>query len=349
MEKSMIRSSPMMREPNLKTKFPRCANNFSLVLLSIQFMLQMAVEEIYTLCEELLQHLRSREKYSYHARKADEAAMWHKDLIQSLKQELQGMPLSVMRLLLCAAQDIACIQSTANNDELLEQNTLIDAYEAKRHFGIACALQMARIHKGTDLLHETAEDERFRQSRTGLLEEWGSVFRKYQFDNSDGYTQLKKRGLDLLQTQLFIPRAALRLPKTLDNLRWDGRVDLIGRSVYFMEYDARITERSPLLCFTDHDCSGRNVQHMICLRKDHMLLTRLIILSASAYGLPESGVWLGLTPLEIATCKGNTRIADWLKAYAQLKERDKRNKTLDVQLVPTVHSENLEFVATTDL
>jgi hypothetical protein len=307
----MTHSSPMMRESNFKTKLPHCANNFSLVLLSIQFMLQMAVEEIYTLCEELLQDLRSRESYAYHAGKADEAAMWHKDLIQSLKQELQGMPLSVMRLLLGATQDVACIQPTANNDELLEQNTLIDDYEAKGHLGIACALQMARIHKNTDLLHEAAEDERFMQSRTWLLEEWGKVFCKYQFDTSDGYIQLKKRGLDLLHTQLFIPRAALKLPTTLNHLRCDGRIDLIGRSIHFMECDARITEPSPWLCSTDHDCSGRNLLHMICLRDDYILFTRPMY-STSAYRIYESGVWLGLTPLGIATCKGRTGMVNWL-------------------------------------
>jgi hypothetical protein len=285
------------------------------MLLSVQHLLLMARDEIRDIQREMLTSLPPDELNIYMRFYHDEVGELdsYDSLIQSIKVQLRSMPLPVHYILLRASQDIACTPSRwpSLDSHLTDQ---VKAYENKSHHGIAYLLHLARVRMRATRL-TWADTGGLRRSRKTFLKGWGAVFVAHELDKNDAYLNLKRYwGIDILNGQFFTPRGALEIPAIMEDIRKDGRVDILNRTVSLMEHDAGIRQPWPTGQLGEADITGRTSAYVACMRNDSALLDQVIakdpLMLTSVHG------WLEISPLGIAVCR------DFLHSLVKMKQHD---------------------------
>jgi hypothetical protein len=267
------------------------------MLLSIQCLLLMAKEETIDICREILSSFPPDDLYEDEITGIVET---YEFIIQDIKVQLLSFPLPVHCLLLQASQDIACTRARGPSPHS-RLTVPVNSYKEKSHNAIAYVLQLTRVRMRT-ALHRVGTSG-LCQSRRAFLREWHAVFVAHQLDRNDAYFNLNRDSkIDILDGQFFTPREALKVPTILEDIREDGRNDILDRTVSLMEHDAGI--RKPWL--TEHlgeaDIMGRTSAHVACMRDDSALLDQVMAMdSRMLISVPE---WFAISPMEIAVRRG---------------------------------------------
>lgn len=238
------------------------------MLLSIQHLLQMAIEEMYEHLLEVFLPLRGHSVWKKLVEEADRRVKPYQNLIYEIRTQVDSMPPATHRLLLQATQDLAFILSTRRKSDPMF------AYESEGYRPFAYILQLSGLRKGMQV--KTEEVDALCQNRKAFLEGWSEVFNRYSLHETKGYSRLKYLRVDLLRDQFLTPREALRIPSILEDVRNDGRHDILSRSVAHMEHDAGIRKLWPEDSLYQADWIDRTSLHLACERKDSALLKQLM-------------------------------------------------------------------------
>jgi hypothetical protein len=236
-----------------------------MMLLSIQHLLQMAVEEMYEYRVELFLPLRGHSIWNEFLQGVNWRVEPYPDLIHDIRTHLDSkMPPATHRLLLQAIQDLAFILPTKRESDV------VSTYETKGHRPFAYILQLYGLRKGMQL--NTEEVEALCQNRKALLGGWSEVFHRRGLHETKAYHSLGHLGIDMRRIQLLTPRDALRIHSILEDVRSDGRSGMFCRSVAHMEHDAGFRGPWPEDALDQRDRMSRNSLHLACVRKDSVLL-----------------------------------------------------------------------------
>jgi ankyrin repeat protein len=281
-----------------------------LVLLAVHDLVCMAMDEFKILAEEIILAFKHDSAMLSHAEKFDMHLKSRTLHIQALRDEIKGRSRDVRELVVTASLDLSSTPQSFIAKEALEDNSdTIAQYAKDGHFGIACVLQLNRLMDLPEPPH--AEVMRFLDYRKQLLVDVVDVVAVLDL-RSSGYPSFDICFSE--KTQLFIPRTICKIPAVKAEMRQDGRVDCLFRSVSQIVHDAG--ERDLLsLDLLDAESSatdglGRSLLHLVALRSGDETVE-----GTAAIFLEDRTLALGLTALHIAAIKGHIQVFEILHGY----------------------------------
>lgn len=199
--------------------------------MSIQYLLQVAIEESFEYHFELCQPLRDSLIFDRLVRAADDVTAPYQSVVEEIRTYmLHKMPPFIHRMQLQACQDMANILPTRDHYPVMS------SYEGKDHPSFAYVLGLSMIRKGMRLNAE--EVGALCRNRKAFLGGWNEFFNRHDLHETGGYDWLEYREIDMLHNQFLTPKEALKIPSILVDVRQDGRSDILGRSIAHMEHDA---------------------------------------------------------------------------------------------------------------
>lgn len=239
------------------------------VLLSIQLLLQMAIEELYLYAFEIKVDILYPSYGGEYIESADFFAGFLESLIHEIESRLQSANSpAIRRLLHRAHKDMAYVSPTERKDEPILE------YERNGHGCFAYILHLYQVRKGMRLNKE--QTEALCRTRKTFMGAWKNALRTSGIHDTDAYHELLSFGMDLLESQVFTPREALKIPSIMQDVRKDGRMDVLMRTIAFMEHDAGIRRPWPEDTLKEKDLLDRTSIDLACLRKDSNLLEQIV-------------------------------------------------------------------------
>jgi len=229
------------------------------------------------------------------------------ELIKEIKIKLKNeMPPSVHVMLLEASQDLAFMLPTRT------QSYLGSGAATKGHRSFAYVLQLSKVRRGGVL--ELKELQTLRLNRRAFSEGWSEAFKAFDLHETTACGELEDTGVNLMDTQFLTPKGLLKIPSILEDVREDGRMDILGRSVAHVMHDAGIREPWPESALFEEDRMGHSSLHLACIRKDSALLKQCV--ANEPMQLNRPGHWFCFSPIAYAVIHG------YLEPLVALREHD---------------------------
>ncbi|RAR09741.1 ankyrin repeat-containing protein [Stemphylium lycopersici] len=280
----------------------------------------MAVEELYLIGETYLAPIEHDNLYSHYMDRLHGMTELYSELSdildQTLNEKLNQLSFPVVkeiaRAMLCLSRPISLLSETSM---FFTFRDTARRWRIRRHYGIACLLikryLLVHPHMVPSFSGEFLDDWK------AFLKRWQGAFHKFKIDKSLAYLKLQVNGCDIMETQLLLPRALLRVPAILEEVRKDGRKDCISRPLLFMEHDAGIPWTCVAVTKGQTDILGRSRAHIMFFdgqtpteivsgRLVQKLTEQDIFENNHFLGKFDDGGCLGrgLSPLSLAAMKG---------------------------------------------
>jgi hypothetical protein len=265
----------------------------------------MAVEELQCLGEEMFLPFKHDVAWQSHARDLDHCLHLYQTLLKFLQEEVQRLSCTMPGIVLRASLDLATDIRLLVNDCYWQSGLeMITRYSSDGHPGIAYILHMKRLMCYPQL--RTQEAGQFLDYRSAFLRDVEIVLGKSTLILD------AMEGLELHDTQLFVPSAIYRIPSVRVAMHQDGRKDYLLRSMHHLAHDAAIPlpeanadDEYAFRIDESSDIIGRTMLHLACLRTDLGLLGHCPTNRKRA---------LGLSAWDVAAINGDVRISMMLNS-----------------------------------
>jgi ankyrin repeat protein len=270
----------------------------SLLLLSLQHVLDRAVGELLKIGKEQLMPLEGWTAWHSHGESLDLAVASYCSLLGVFRARLKSASSAVAQAILAATLDIAYpprFMDKANAMEEQDKNIL--KYTSSGNYGIAYILHMRRLEYHSSPGDQDIQD--MLDARNTLITSISAVIERQSLQED--------MWIDLTETQLFIPQALFQIPAVAKAVEDDGRRDCLWRPIGHLLHDNRVDLDFRLSKYADgSDILGRTRLHLACaLASDEQDIADLSEHSASMWSTTET---LGLDALHIAAMHGHTYI-----------------------------------------
>jgi hypothetical protein len=225
--------------------------------------LGLAVAELKRIGNELLPLLREDSYWPYHAGLLNHILAGYRSFLNDLSFELESTSHAVARAVILATMNIAWSSQTFGHGTYsvrIKQTS--SKYAAERHYGIEyiLLLQLLQSEGNPDSL----DVEELLESRQNLVSQIAGIIPIHDYQTSFEHFK-STTGVDLVESQLFLPRELFQIPALVKAIKQDGRRDLLGRSVGHMLYDNEVVNELSHEITNGSDVLGRTRLHLICI------------------------------------------------------------------------------------
>jgi ankyrin repeat protein len=267
-----------------------------LVILSLLHILGWAYTELEAIGKELLKPLEGGRAYVRHRHKLGHILYRHNSVLQVLRGKLEDTPKAVVHIVLAATVNIAYPPRFLDDTKALEiQEHKISYWEKNAHDGIAYILHIRRLRCKRDPTNHDVQA--MIDARDKLIGSIGGVIKRQHMEED--------LLLDLIDTQLFVPKDLFQISAVAKAIEQDGRRDCLRRPVGHMLHDNKVSAKFRFNSHEDgYDYLGRSRIHIACaLGADEQHLPCLLETLGSDWSDFEV---LGLNAFHIAAINGNT-------------------------------------------
>jgi ankyrin repeat protein len=270
-----------------------------LVILSLLHILGWTYTELEAIGMEILKPLEHDRAYLRHRKELDDTLGIYHSLFEVLRGKLKDTPSKVAQVVLEATVDIAYPSRFLDNTKTSEdQEHKISHWEGNAHHGIAYILQIRRLqNKSSPTDYDV---QAMINTRNNIIDSIAGVIERQRMGK-----QILL--IDLMDTQLFVPKDLFQIPAVAKAIEQDGRRDCLRRPVGHMLHDNKVSAKFRLYSHEDgYDYLGRSRCHIACaLGADEQHLPCLLETLGSDWSDSEV---LGLNAFHIAAINGNTYI-----------------------------------------
>jgi ankyrin repeat protein len=284
----------------------------------------MAVEELYTIGESYLAPIKHHTIWTVYAEGLHKAAYPYKSLMDLIQTMLESASGPVARTIISAT--FVLVGSPRDSTYTTTNFNHANYYARLGHHGIACVLKMYEVmaHPHSD----PSEAPHLIEYRKIFLQDWTRTCLKLGLDKDQFVRELQDAGFNITDSQLFVPKAVLKVPAIFAEVRKDGRVDCLGRPISFIEHDADLLWSPSDTEITQRDVLGRTHIHIACFNNDRTPDTWFSLvpsdLTACIWDSDLRCSFLGLSFLHLASMRGHTDLFKTLQptSYDLLIRRD---------------------------